>query len=128
MRIKSFLRQAALFLPLFVLLATVVVHAQQTPCTSSSGNCLNSPLSSSLSSIPAFLAAVLSGIAKIGLPIISVYFVIVGYMFIAAQGKPEPLNVAKRNLLYSIIGAVLVLSAFELANLIGGTVTQVVGS
>ena len=88
MRIKSFLRQAALFLPLFVLLATVVVHAQQTPCTSSSGNCLNSPLSSSLSSIPAFLAAVLSGIAKIGLPIISVYFVIVGYMFIAAQGKP----------------------------------------
>lgn len=125
---KSLARQFVLLLPLCVIFVALAAHAQSTPCTGSSSGCLNSPLSGTLNSIPKFLAAVLSAIAKIGLPIITVYFVISGYLFIAAQGRPEPLNVAKRNLLYCIIGAVMVLSAWELANIIGSTVSQVVGS
>ncbi len=120
---KSFARTAVLSLPLFLVLSWTIVHAQTAPCP----NCLNSP-TGSLSSIPAFLAAVLSAIAKIGMPIITVYMVITGYMFVAAQGKPDKLVIAKRNFLYSVLGALLVLSSWVLANIIGNTVNQIVGS
>jgi hypothetical protein len=123
---KSLGRQITLALPLLLLLV-VVAHADTSPCSSSSGNCLTSPLSGTLNSIPAFLSAALSGIAKIGMPIITVYFVISGFLFVAAQGKPDKLVTAKRNFLYAVIGATLILSAWVLANIIGSTVTQVVG-
>ena len=123
---KSFARTAVLSLPLFLLLSWTVVHAQTSPCVDASSPCLHSP-TGSLSSIPAFLAAVLSAIAKIGMPIITVYMVITGYMFVAAQGKPDKLVIAKRNFLYSVLGALLVLSSWVLANIIGNTVNQIVG-
>lgn len=123
------LRLAALQVPLILFAFVVVAHAQTaTPCTSTSGNCLTSPLSSSLSTIPQFLSAALKAMVQIALPIITVFVVYSGFLFVTAQGNKSKLEDAKRNFFYVIIGALLILGAWIIANLIAGTVTQVVGS
>lgn len=88
---------------------------------------LANPLNSAFSTIPNFISGVLRVVVMISLPIITLFFVIVGYKFISAQGNPSKLDEAKRNLLYAVIGALLILGAWVLATLIAGTVTQIVG-
>ena len=109
-------------LPL-LLISGAVAHAD---CTGS--NCLASPLSQSLSSLPAFLSAAFTALVKISLPIITVFIVYSGFLFVTAQGNPGKLEIAKRNFFYAVLGALLILSAWVLATLIGNTLTQIVGS
>lgn len=79
------------------------------------------------SDIPSFIAAALKALVVVALPIITLFIVISGFMFVAARGKPEALGKARQNFVYVIIGALLILGAWVLATLIGGTVTQVLG-
>jgi hypothetical protein len=125
------IRHIVYFIPIFLLLLVIVTHADNpsqgpynAPCT----DCLNTPLSPSLSSIPKFLSAALEAMVRIALPIITVFVVYSGFLFVTAQGNQSKLEDAKRNFFYVVLGALLILSAWILANLIGGTVTQVLGS
>jgi hypothetical protein len=77
--------------------------------------------------IQSFIATGLKALVVIALPIITVFIVISGFMFVAARGNQSKLEKAKENFVYVIIGAGLILGAWVLATLIGGTVTQVVG-
>ena len=63
----------------------------------------------------------------IALPIITVFVVYSGFLFISAPGNEAKLSNAKNNFMYVIIGTILILSAWVLATLIGGTVTQLLG-
>lgn len=85
---------------------------------------LESPLNSNFSSIPAFIAGALKALAVIALPIITLFLVISGFLFITAQGNQQKLDTAKKNFFYVIIGALLILGAWILATLIAGTVSQ----
>lgn len=89
---------------------------------------LQSPLNPNFSSIPGFIAGALRALVIIALPIISLFIVISGFMFVLARGNQEALNKAKTNFLYVILGAGLILGAWVIATLIGGTVTQLTGS
>lgn len=91
----------------------------------SSGQLLN-PLSSEFSSIPGFIAGFLRVVVMVALPIISLFIVYSGFLFVKAQGNEEQLATAKRNFLYVVVGAILILGAWVIATLIGGTVTQLV--
>ena len=97
----------------------LVAHADST---------LNNPLNSAFSSIPNFIAGALKVVVMIALPIITLFFVVAGYKFISAQGNPGKLDEAKKNFMYVVLGALLILGAWVLATLIGGTVTQLVGN
>ena len=88
---------------------------------------LNNPLNSNFSSIPAFIAGALKALALIALPIITLFLVISGFLFVTAQGNQQKLETAKRNFYYVIIGALLILGAWIIATLIAGTVSQIVG-
>lgn len=88
---------------------------------------LENPLNPAFSSIPAFIEGVLRVFVTVALPIITLFIVISGFMFVWALGKPEALKTARRNFFYVIIGSILILGAWVLATLIGGTVTQLVG-
>jgi hypothetical protein len=77
--------------------------------------------------IQSFIAGALKTLVVVALPIITLFIVISGFMFVAALGKPDKLSKAKENFVYVIIGALLILGAWVLATLIGGTVSQVVG-
>jgi hypothetical protein len=106
------------------LLIPLIASAQ---CASSgSSNGLQNP--TCFPDIQSFIAAFLQAVVQISLPIITLFIVYAGFLFITARGNPEKLSKARMNLLYVIIGAILILGAWILATLIGSTVSQVVGS
>ncbi len=68
-------------------------------------------------SIPAFIHSVLEGVVTIGIPIVALAVIYSGFLFVAARGKPEAITHAKDALLYTLIGAALLLGAWAIANL-----------
>jgi hypothetical protein len=88
---------------------------------------LNNPLSNEFSTVPKFIEGALKVLVMVALPIITVFVVYAGFKFILAQGNPGELEKAKKNFFYVIIGSLLIMSAWILATLIGGTVSQLTG-
>ncbi len=78
-----------------------------------------------LSTIPDFIEAILNIVINIGVPIVTLAIIYAGFLFVQAQGNPEKLEKAKKTLLYTLIGAVLLLGAWVLANAIGSTVNDI---
>ena len=66
-------------------------------------------------------------IVLLALPVIALFIVIAGFKFVAAQGNENKISEAKDNLKYVVYGTVLILGAWVIATLIGGTVKQVLG-
>lgn len=89
---------------------------------------LQNPLNPQFSTIPNFISGALKVLVMVSLPIITLFIVISGFMFIKARGNPGELDVAKKNFYYVILGALLILGAWIIATLIGGTVTQLTGN
>src|SRR3989344_35741 len=87
---------------------------------------LQNPLRSQ--SIAEFIASALKVLVIVALPIITLFIVISGFMFVLARGNESRLTEAKKNFVYVIIGALLILGAWVIATLIGGAVTQLVGN
>jgi hypothetical protein len=69
-----------------------------------------------------FIKAILEGVLKLGIPIIALAIIYSGFLFVTAQGNTEKLTRAKNALLFSVVGAALVLGAWALAQLISETV------
>ena len=118
LRITYLVCAHALLVSFFLLAMTLTTEAQEG---------LKNPLNSSFSSVPAFIAGALKALALIALPIITLFLVISGFLFVTAQGNQEKLATAKKNFFYVIIGALLILGAWIIATLIAGTVNQIVG-
>lgn len=112
---KQIFRTFAYTLPLAAVFVAEVASAQNQG--------LQNPLN--VGGVSDFIALVLRVMVMVALPIISLFIVYSGFLFISAQGNEEKLSKAKTNLLYVIIGAILILGAWVIATLIGGTVTQI---
>lgn len=85
---------------------------------------LQNPLNPAFSSIPNFVAGALKVMVMVALPIISLFIVYSGFLFVKAQGNSEALGKARQNFVYVVLGSILILGAWVIATLIGGTVTQ----
>ena len=103
---------------MFLIFAFPVLVAAQSAGT------LQNPLNSAFSSVPNFIAGFLKVVVMVALPIISLFIVYSGFMFVMARGNSEKLGQARENFLWVIIGAILILGAWVIATLIGGTVSQ----
>ena len=110
------------------LIAAWVVVGVLLGATSAFAAGFDNPLKAQYTDIPSFIAGALRALVIVALPIITVFIVISGFMFVAARGNESKLGKAKENFVYVIIGAILILGAWVLATLIGGTVSQVVGN
>jgi cytochrome c biogenesis protein CcdA len=107
---------------------TVIVFCTFVTVAHATGDVsLENPLNPQFSSIPNFIAGFLKVLVMIALPIITVYFVLAGYKFVTAGGDTTKISEARRNFVNVVLGAALVLGAWVLATLIGGTVTQLTG-
>lgn len=73
------------------------------------------------------MEGLLRAVVYIALPIISIFIVYAGFMFITAQGNTEKLAQARNNFLYVVIGAILILGAWAIAQLVGGTINELRG-
>ncbi|MCD5390159.1 MAG: pilin, partial [Candidatus Pacebacteria bacterium] len=77
--------------------------------------------------IPEFVKAVLDIVMKVGVPLVALAIIYTGYLFIAAQGKPEELKKAKDALVYVFVGSMILLGAYVIAEAIIGTVNAIRG-
>ena len=75
------------------------------------------------STIQALIHNVLIEVIKIGLPIVALAVIYCGFLFVAAQGKEEKLTDAKNALLWTLVGAAVLLGSWTLALMIQATVT-----
>lgn len=90
------------------------------PVDNSSG--ITNPLAGKVDTISGLIQVILEGVVKIGIPIVALALVYSGFLFVAARGNPEKLSKAKNALLYSLIGAALLLGSWAVAQMISDTV------
>ncbi|MBP9715356.1 MAG: hypothetical protein KBD52_02610 [Candidatus Pacebacteria bacterium] len=73
-------------------------------------------------SIAQLLVDILEFVMKIAIPIIALAIIYAGFLFVTARGNSEKLETAKRALLYSLIGAAILLGSLAIAQLVSDTV------
>lgn len=72
-----------------------------------------------------FLLALLKVIITLAFPIIVLAVVYTGFLFVTSRGSEEKLKTAKKALVWTLIGAMIVLGAFVIANAIKETVDDI---
>lgn len=72
--------------------------------------------------LPVLIQTILEGVLKIGIPIVALAIIYCGFLFVFARGNSEKLTKAKEALLYTIIGAAILLGSWAIAKMISATV------
>ncbi len=118
----NYLRRTILILFSFSLIP-VIVFAE---CTSGTV-CFDNPLPN-FPTVAKFVEGVLKAIVYVALPLIALAIVWAGFKYVLARGSESAITEAHKNFTYVIIGSLLILGAWVLATLIGGTVTQLLAT
>ena len=85
---------------------------------------LNNPLGpNGPNSIPKFIEVLLTGLLQVGIPLVALAVIYCGFLFVSARGNSEKLSKAKSALLYTLIGAAILLGSWAIAQLISSTIT-----
>lgn len=72
--------------------------------------------------IPGLIQDILEKAIKIFIPVIALAIIYSGFLFVSAMGNSEKLKKAKDALLYTLIGAAILLGSWAIAKLIADTV------
>ena len=113
-----------LFVLAFAFLLSVTrVYADTSPVppSSTTGTKLVNPIGQD--SLIDFIKAIFNGALKLGIPIIALAIIYCGFLFVAARGNSEKLSKAKDALLYTCIGAAILLGSWAIATMISSTVS-----
>ncbi|XKT75112.1 MAG: hypothetical protein ACJKSS_03045 [Patescibacteria group bacterium UBA2103] len=78
-------------------------------------------------SLEEFLTDILEFIVRLGTLVVIVMIVVVGFMFVNARGNPEAIKTARAALLWTLVGAVILIGAQIIAEAIKATV-EAIGS
>lgn len=96
-------------------------YPSQSGVTGGSGTTLINPLQAG-TSLQGFLISILDFVIRIGTIVVILMLVYVGYLFVVAQGSDSKLSEAKHALLWTLIGALILLGAKAIALAIQATV------
>lgn len=116
---------AIVFLPVISfgqVLPKPVVDGGTLPAPVASTKIANPLEKSGINNIDGFIQTILIGVIKIGIPVVALAIIYSGFLFVSALGKPDKLKIAKAALMYSLIGAAILLGAWAIAQLITNTV------
>jgi hypothetical protein len=113
-------RLVAYFFSAAFLFVPVLVSAQGT--TGSSATFPNPIAAPDLTSL---LTLVLNAVILIVFPFIVLFIVYAGFKMVAARGNPGEISKAKEQIIYAIIGALIILGAGAISLAIKGTVNQI---
>jgi energy-converting hydrogenase Eha subunit F len=87
------------------------------------------PNPTNIDNLYSFLLALIALFVKwVVYPLVVLAWFITGFLFVKAQGNPEKLNEAKKFLLYTFAGTVVILMAQGLAIAVKDTITQIFSS
>jgi hypothetical protein len=96
-----------------------IAYAQQGT-GSTARHILDNPIK--INNILDLITKILQIIMEIGLPIIAIALVYVGFKYVTAQGNPGKIKEAHQAFLWVVIGAAIVLGAIVIRTIIQGTV------
>lgn len=71
---------------------------------------------------PTFIHNLLTGVLRVGIPVVALAIIYCGFLFVSARGNSEKLTKAKDALLYTLIGAAILLGSWAIAQMISTTV------
>jgi len=91
------------------------------PCDTS-GKICNPLAPRGIVDLNTFIKTFLQGALRIGIPLIALAIIYSGFLFVAARGNTEKIGKAKDALLYTVIGAAILLGSWAIAKLISSTV------
>ena len=83
---------------------------------------INNPLPG-VSTVPDLIRTILNGLLTIGMPVVALAVIYCGFLFVFARGNSEKLTKAKEALLWTLVGAAVLLGAWAIAQMISATVT-----
>jgi len=83
---------------------------------------VKSPLKSGITSIEGLLTSILNIFILIATPIIVLFIIYAGFLYVTAQGNAQQVQQATRALTYAVIGAVLVIGSVALSQIVGDIV------
>lgn len=86
---------------------------------------IKNPLGNSVTTIPQFIERGLNLALMVGVPIVALAIIYSGFLFVMARGNTEKLGEAKDTLMYTLIGAALLLGSWVIAQAIQGTITDI---
>ena len=101
----------------FAFLAPAISFA--TACIPTEGKICN-PISTD--TLNGFIKTLLEGLLKVGIPLVALAVIYCGFLFVSARGNSEKLKKAKDALLYTLIGAAILLGSWAIARLVSDTV------
>ncbi len=78
-----------------------------------------------IGTIPDFIQSILQFVLYLAVPLIVLAIIYSGFLFVMAAGNTEKLGKAKKTLLYTLIGAALLLGSYVIAGAIKGTVEEI---
>ena len=111
LKISTHLRKAGLLTTIFLLPATVSAQIVYK---------LDSYLP--FSSLEELIVAILRIFITIAVPIIVLFIIYAGFKYVTAQGNAQQVQEATRALTYAIIGAVLIIGAVAISEIIANTI------
>ena len=85
---------------------------------------LNPLENNGITSIPGLLATVLRVVQIIAVPIVVLFIIYAGFLYVTARGKTEQITQAHRALLYALLGGVLIIASSALIQIVQSTVEQ----
>ncbi|OGI77904.1 hypothetical protein A3D42_00520 [Candidatus Nomurabacteria bacterium RIFCSPHIGHO2_02_FULL_41_18] len=88
------------------------------PCNKSGIIC--NPIS--VDNVQDFIRVLLEGVLRIGMPIVALAVIYSGFLFVTAVGNTEKIKKARETLMYTLIGAAILLGSWAIAQLISETV------
>ena len=87
------------------------------------GDTFLNPLGS-INTIPDLIKRILGIVMQVGIPLIALMIMYAGFLYVTARGDPNKLTKAREALVYTLIGAAIILGAFVISNAITGTITE----
>ncbi|MEI6480563.1 MAG: hypothetical protein WCO12_03540 [bacterium] len=108
-----------------ILLLSLAIFTPIVFLFAASSNAINNPIGPSNMDINQLVVELLKIVAQLG-AIVCVFFIIyAGFLFVKARGNEAEVTKAKNVLLWSVIGAAVLLGASAIAEVIKGTVESV---
>lgn len=95
------------------------------PNRSGESTTLINPLGEGNNSIPALLGKVIDVILVFAIPIIVLYIMYAGFLFVTARGDTSQISTAKSALLWAIVGGLIVLGAKVILEIMQGTLKDI---
>ena len=113
----------------FVLFSPLLLMANSDgdaipPSTPLANGHIVNPLGDNSKTLDVLIRNVLNNALKVGIPLIALAIIYCGFLFVSARGNPEEITKAREALIYTLIGAAILLGSYALALLIRNTVTS----